>query len=107
MSEHFLETLIKRKADESKRIPALMEPRKFKVLLYNDDYTPMDFVVLVLKRFFHMPDAVAVQLMFKVHYEGKALCGVFTRDIAETKVALVNDYAKANEQPLLCQMESE
>jgi len=82
-------------------------PRKYKVVLLNDDYTPMDFVVEVLKRFFHLNEEIAVQVMLQVHIQGKGVCGVFTRDIAETKVAQVNDYAKMNQHPLLSSMEPE
>lgn len=82
-------------------------PKKFKVLLLNDDYTPMEFVVHVLKRFFNLSEEAANVLMLQVHVLGKAVCGVFTRDIAETKVAQVNDFARSNEHPLLCTMEPE
>ena len=80
-------------------------PKMFKVLLLNDDYTPMDFVVEVLKRFFHLSEEIAIQVMLQVHIQGKGVCGVFTRDIAETKVALVNEYAQMNQHPLLSSME--
>ena len=92
---------------ENEVLPALKAPRKYKVLLINDDYTPMPFVVEVLQRFFHMVDSTAVSLMLQVHREGRAVCGVYTRDVAETKVAWVNDYARLNEHPLLCAMEPE
>ncbi|WP_238584484.1 ATP-dependent Clp protease adapter ClpS [Legionella gratiana] len=82
-------------------------PRKYKVVLLNDDYTPMDFVVDVLKHFFHLNEEMAVQIMLQVHFQGKGVCGVFTRDIAETKVALVNEYARRNQHPLLSSMEPE
>lgn len=85
----------------------LKVPRMYKVLLLNDDYTPMDFVVEVLKRFFYMTQDLATQVMLEVHFRGKGICGVFTHDIAETKVALVNEYALAHEHPLLCSMEPE
>ena len=85
----------------------LKEPRKYKVLLLNDDYTPMPFVVDVLTRFFYMTHETATQVMLEVHFRGKAVCGVFTRDIAETKVALVNEYAVIHEHPLLCSMDPE
>ena len=83
----------------------LEEPKKYRVILCNDDYTPMNFVVLVLKRFFYMSESVASQLMYQVHTHGCATCGIFTRDIAETKVVMVNDYARQHEHPLLCMME--
>ena len=85
----------------------LQEPKKYKVYLLNDDYTPMEFVVDVLKRFFHASDELAVQLMLEVHTQGRAVCGVYTRDVAETKVVSVNNYARLNEYPLLCDLEQE
>lgn len=106
MSGQFLAEYIGKTA-EAEALPALKEPKKYKVLLLNDDYTPMDFVVDVLKRFFRLNEEVATQIMLQVHVIGKAVCGVFTRDIAETKVAQVNDYARMNEHPLLCVMEPE
>lgn len=97
--------IVEHKTAESKAAPALKAPRKYKVILLNDDYTPMDFVVEVLRRFFHFNEETAVQVMLQVHFQGRGVCGRFTRDIAETKVALVNDYARKNEHPLLCSME--
>jgi len=85
--------------------PALKRPPRYKVFLLNDDFTPMDFVVDVLERFFHMSREKATIVMFQVHSQGSGVCGVFTYDIAETKVALVNEYSQQNEHPLLCQME--
>lgn len=85
--------------------PAVKEPKKYKVILLNDDYTPMEFVVDVLKRFFYLNDALAIQVMLQVHMQGRAVCGLFTHDIAETKVSQVNDYSRANQYPLLCSME--
>lgn len=82
-------------------------PRKYKVLLLNDDYTPMDFVVLVLMRFFQLSKEAAAEVMLQVHFAGKGICGVYTREIAETKVVLVNNYSRSNEHPLLCIMEPE
>lgn len=83
----------------------LREPGKYRVVLMNDDYTPMDFVVDVLMRFFYMTEVIATQVMLEVHLKGKGVCGVFTWEIAETKVAMVNEYARAHEYPLLCSME--
>ncbi|MFZ4077251.1 MAG: ATP-dependent Clp protease adaptor ClpS, partial [Legionellaceae bacterium] len=68
-------------------------------------YTPMPFVVEVLEQFFFMDALLAARLMYQVHVEGRAVCGIFTLDVAETKVARVNDYARLNEHPLLCIME--
>lgn len=84
---------------------ALSEPKKYSVMLLNDDYTPMDFVVMVLKKFFYLGEDVATQIMLQVHRQGRGVCGVYTRDIAETKVVLVNDFSKLNQHPLLCIME--
>lgn len=83
----------------------LKEPKKFKVFLLNDDYTPMDFVVEVLEQFFYLGEDVAVAVMLQVHVQGRGLCGLFTRDVAETKVVQVNEYARNNGHPLLCSME--
>lgn len=85
--------------------PAVKKPNLYKVLLLNDDFTPMDFVVGILTKFFHLLPERATQIMLQVHYEGKGICGVFTYDVAETKVAQVNNYARSSEYPLLCSME--
>jgi ATP-dependent Clp protease adaptor protein ClpS len=85
--------------------PKLKRPRLYKVVLHNDDYTPMEFVVLLLERIFAMSREKATQVMLHVHTRGKGVCGVFTREIAETKVAQVNEYSRQNEHPLLCAME--
>lgn len=86
--------------------PKLKKPRMYKVLLMNDDFTPMEFVVHVLERFFRMDRAKATRIMLNVHTQGKGLCGTYVREIAETKVAQVNDYARENKHPLLCTMEA-
>lgn len=80
-------------------------PRMFKVLLLNDDYTPMDFVVSVLQMFFAMDHARATQVMLHVHTRGKGVCGVFTREVAETKVTQVNEFSRSHHHPLMCTME--
>lgn len=85
--------------------PKLKQPPLYKVVLLNDDYTPMEFVVLVLESFFQMNREKATQVMLHVHTRGVGVCGVYTRDVAETKVNLVNDYARDNQHPLLCAME--
>lgn len=85
--------------------PKLAQPPLYKVVLFNDDYTPMDFVVDVLCSFFTMNVEKATQIMLKVHTEGKAVCGVFSKDVAETKAQQVNDYARECEHPLLCNVE--
>lgn len=85
--------------------PALKRPDQYRVVLLNDDYTPMDFVVGVLMRFFGMNEEKATQVMLLVHTQGKAVCGVYTRDIAETKAAQVNQYSTECDHPLLCEIE--
>ena len=86
--------------------PTLKRPAMYQVILLNDDYTPMDFVVEILLTFFSMNEEKATQIMLAVHTQGKAVCGVFTRDIAETKVALVNQYSADCEHPLMCEMQA-
>ena len=85
--------------------PKLKKPPMYQVVLLNDDYTPMEFVVLVLERFFSKDRSQATRIMLHVHTKGKGMCGTFVREIAETKVAIVNDYARSNNHPLLCAME--
>ncbi len=80
-------------------------PAMYHVVLNNDDYTPMDFVIEILERFFSMDIERATQVMLRVHYEGKAICGTYTAEVAETKVAQVTMYSRENEHPLLCTME--
>lgn len=105
MSEWVVIEQAKHALKESESATQLAEPKKYKVLLLNDDFTPMDFVVTVLRRFFYLPEEVATQIMLQVHHQGRGVCGVFTRDIAETKVVLVNDFARIHQYPLLCCME--
>jgi ATP-dependent Clp protease adaptor protein ClpS len=85
--------------------PKVRRPPLYKVILLNDDFTPMDFVVEVLQSFFRMDRNKATQVMLNVHTQGKGVCGVFTYEIAETKVAQVNDYSKKHQHPLLCTLE--
>ena len=85
--------------------PGLSPPPMYKVVLMNDDYTPMDFVVEVLRGFFGLIQERAVQVMLEVHNQGKAVAGVYTAEIAETKAAQVNDYARQHQHPLLCTLE--
>ncbi len=87
--------------------PKTKKPSMYKVLLLNDDYTPMEFVVHVLERFFNKSRQEATDIMLTVHRRGVGVCGVFTFEVAETKVAQVMDFARANEQPLQCTMEKE
>ncbi len=87
--------------------PKLKLPTLYKVILNNDDYTPMDFVVEILESFFTMNAEAATRIMLDVHKSGKGICGIFSREIAETKVAQVNNYSRENQHPLLCTMEKE
>ena len=83
------------------------KPSMYKVLLLNDDYTPMEFVVIVLMRFFGMDEQRATTIMLHVHRRGVGVCGVYSYEIAETKVKQVCDFARRNEHPLQCTMEKE
>ena len=83
----------------------LKPPPLFKVMLLNDDYTPMEFVIVVLQKFFAMNREQATQVMLKVHREGMGVCGVYPHDIATTKVEQVSSYARKHQHPLQCQME--
>lgn len=89
--------------DEAK--PKLKKPPRYQVVLLNDDYTPMEFVVLILQQFFSMDHDQATQVMLHVHTRGKGVCGVYSREIAETKVEQVNDFSRQNQHPLMCAME--
>ena len=80
-------------------------PKMYKVVLLNDDFTPMDFVIDVLQRFFSLDTEQATRIMLKVHNEGRGVCGVFPRDIAATKVEQVSSYARQHQHPLACIME--
>lgn len=81
------------------------EPPMFKVLLHNDDYTTMDFVIMILETVFHKKAEAAAKIMLNVHQKGIGVAGVYTRDMAETKVALVHDLARQHEYPLKCSLE--
>ncbi|GAB3481386.1 ATP-dependent Clp protease adapter ClpS [Marinomonas epiphytica] len=83
----------------------LQPPSMYQVVLFNDDFTPMDFVVFVLQRFFSMDTEKANQVMLEVHQKGKGVCGVYPFDIAETKVAMVQQFVEQNEHPLLCDLQ--
>ena len=85
--------------------PQLKRPPLYVVVLMNDDYTPMDFVIEILQQYFAMNLDQATQVMLTVHYEGKGVAGVYPRDIAETKANQVNNYARSQGHPLLCQIE--
>ncbi len=88
-------------------VTKLIPPSLYNVLLHNDDYTPMDFVIDVLQRFFRMDAEAATEVMLNVHYKEVGICGTFTAEIAETKVMQVMNYAKQHEHPLRCTMEKE
>ena len=83
------------------------KPSMYKVLLLNDDYTPMEFVVHVLERFFRKPHEEAVQVMLHVHRRGVGVCGVYPHEVAETKVVQVIDFSRRHQHPLQCTMEKE
>jgi ATP-dependent Clp protease adaptor protein ClpS len=91
----------------TKTRPKTKRPSLYKVLLLNDDYTPMEFVVHVLERFFNKNGEEATRIMWHVHQKGVGVCGVFTYEVAETKVAQVMDLARQNQHPLQCRMEKE
>ena len=83
----------------------LKKPPLYKVILLNDDFTPMDFVIEILMDFFSMPEEKAIQVMLQVHTQGVGVCGIYSKDVAETKVYIVNDYSRENQHPLMCSME--
>ena len=88
-------------------MPKTQRPSLYKVLLLNDDYTPMEFVIHVLERFFAKSREDATRIMLHVHHNGVGICGVFTFEVAETKVAQVVEFARQNQHPLQCTMEKE
>ena len=87
--------------------PKLKRPPMYRVLLNNDNYTPMEFVVHVLEKFFQKDRAAATKIMLAVHHEGYGVCGLYTRDVADTKVEQVNEFSRNNGHPLLCTLETE
>ncbi len=91
----------------TKTRPTTEKPSRYKVLLLNDDYTPMEFVVQVLERFFHKSHEAATRIMLHVHQRGVGVCGVFPFDVAETKVAQVIDASRRNQHPLQCTLEKD
>lgn len=86
--------------------PKLKQPSMYQIVMHNDDFTPMEFVVAVLERFFSMNTTFATTVMFEIHTKGKAVCGVYTKDIADTKVEQVIEYARRHDHPLLCSVEA-
>ncbi|MDX8392125.1 MAG: ATP-dependent Clp protease adapter ClpS [Mariprofundaceae bacterium] len=87
--------------------PRLKQPPKYQVILLNDDFTPMDFVVDILRRFFHKSETDASHIMLNVHQQGRGLCGIYPREIAESKVTLVQQASHANGYPLACIMQKD
>ena len=85
--------------------PKLKRPPLYKVILLNDDFTPMDFVIEILMDFFNMPEEKATQVMLQIHIQGIGVCGTYSKDVAETKVYIVNNYSRENQHPLMCSME--
>lgn len=86
--------------------PKLQQPRKYKVLLHNDDYTTMEFVIHVLKKFFNKTATDAQQVMMNIHTKGIGICGIYTNEVAESKVAQVTKYSRKNGHPLKCTSEA-
>ena len=85
--------------------PKLKKPSMFKVVLLNDDYTPMEFVVELLEKFFSKTRENATRIMLSIHTDGKGVCGIYTKDVAETKAGTVNQYSRDHQHPLLCEVE--
>ena len=100
--QHYLDGPIVQEAK-----PQLQKPQLYKVILLNDDYTPMEFVVVILERFFAKNREDATRIMLHVHQRGMGVCGIYTREIAETKVRQVMAYAQEHQHPLQCTMEPE
>ena len=92
---------------KNKSVTKIAKPRKYKVLMHNDDYTSMDFVIDVLISIFRKDEGTAILLMQQIHNEGLAICGIYTKEIAETKIIQVKELARANKYPLKCTMEEE
>ena len=85
--------------------PKLKKPPLYRVIIFNDDYTPMEFVVYILQTFFGIDRDKATQIMLAIHTQGKGVCGIFTKEVAETKAAQVNNFARKNEHPLISEIE--
>lgn len=91
----------------TKTKPKTEKPSLYRVILLNDDFSPMDFVILILKKFFMKTDAEATRVMLQVHNEGAGLAGIYTYEVAETKVYAVNEFSRRHKHPLKCIMEKE
>ncbi|MDF0605203.1 ATP-dependent Clp protease adapter ClpS [Neisseriaceae bacterium TC5R-5] len=100
MSTQFKDDAVQQ-ASNIKEVP----PPMYKVLLLNDDFTPMDFVIHVLQQFFYMSNEKATQIMLQVHTQGRGVCGIYTKDVAATKVEQVSQFSRAHQHPLQCVME--
>ena len=85
--------------------PKVKKPPLYRVIIFNDDYTPMEFVVYILQTFFGIDRDKATQIMLAIHTHGKGVCGIFTKEVAETKSAQVNNFARENEHPLISEIE--
>ncbi|MEY3807260.1 MAG: ATP-dependent Clp protease adapter ClpS [Pseudomonadota bacterium] len=85
--------------------PKLKRPPLYKVILLNDDFTPMDFVIEILIDFFAMSEQKATQVMLQIHTQGVGVCGIYSKDVAETKVVIVNDYSREHHHPLMCSLD--
>ena len=105
MSGHDHDHQEQHETDVATATPELARPPFYVVVLFNDDYTPMEFVILVLQQYFGLDLDRATEVMLSVHYEGKGVAGMYPRDIAETKAQQVNRHARAEGHPLLCQIE--
>jgi ATP-dependent Clp protease adaptor protein ClpS len=93
-------------AEVSEAKPAIKEPPLYRVVMHNDDFTPMEFVVEILELFFGMEREQAITIMFEIHTLGKAICGIYSKDVAETKIIQVTEYARNHDHPLLCSVEA-
>ena len=103
--EAFLKVAAVFRAGQQRAKPQLKKPPLYRVVLLNDDYTPMEFVVQVLEQFFGMGREKATQVMLAVHTQGKGVCGIYPQDIADTKASQVNQCARDSGHPLLCEVE--
>lgn len=103
-----IKELTKREQQVSEQVgrPQLKEPGLFQVTIHNDDFTPMEFVVSILELFFGMEKAKAIGVMFEIHTTGKAICGIYSKDVATTKLDQVTEYARSHDHPLLCNVEA-